>query len=284
MKIGAVFPQTETGGDPSWVRRFGLAVEEMGFDHLVAYDHVVGAQHADRDPPLSGPYTDADPFHDPMVLFAYLAAITTKLELVTGVIILPQRQTVLVAKQAADLDLLSNERFRFGVGSGWNHVEYEALGQDFHTRGKRLDEQIEFLRKLWREPLLTYEGRFDRITRGNINPRPKRQIPLWTGGFTEPAYRRAGRLADGHLFGGTIDAIAEGWASVQRHLQENGRSVDDFGREAMLTRAGDVDETLAFLNRWRDLGGTHASVNSMGRGFKELAQHTDFLAEVRARL
>jgi probable F420-dependent oxidoreductase len=284
MKIGAVYPQTETGGDPSWVRRFGLAVEEMGFDHLVAYDHVVGAQHADRDPPLWGPYTEADPFHDPLVMFAYLAAITTKIELVTGVIILPQRQTVLVAKQAADLDLLSNERFRFGVGSGWNYVEYEALGQDFHTRGKRLDEQIDYLRRLWREPLLTFEGRFDRITRGNILPRPKRQIPLWTGGFTEPAYRRAARVADGHLFGGTIESIAEAWTSVQRYLQEYGRSVDDFGREAMLTRAGDVQETLDFLKRWRDLGGTHASVNSMGRGFKEYAQHIDFLAEVRARL
>jgi probable F420-dependent oxidoreductase len=284
MKIGAVFPQTETGGDPSWARRFGLAVEDMGFDHLVAYDHVVGAQHADRDPPLTGPYTDADPFHDPLVMFAYLAAITTKIELVTGVIILPQRQTVLVAKQAADLDLLSNQRLRLGVGSGWNYVEYEALGQDFHTRGKRLDEQIDYLRRLWREPLLTFEGRFDRITRGAILPRPKRQIPLWTGGFTEPAYRRTARVADGHLFGGTMDSIVEAWASVQRHLQAYGRSVEAFGREAMLTRAGDVQQTLDFLRRWRDLGGTHASVNSMGRGFKAFAQHIDYLSEVRARL
>src|SRR3984957_18542098 len=147
--IGVVYPQTELRGDPEAVRRIGRAVEDLGFDHLSAYDHVLGAVHADRNPPLTGPYTEHDPFHDPFVMFAYLAGITQRLQFVTGILILPQRQTVLVARQAADLDLLSGDRLRLGVGIGWNYVEYTALGQDFHARGKRLAEQVELLRRLW---------------------------------------------------------------------------------------------------------------------------------------
>ena len=184
MKIGVVYPQIELGGDPQAVRQLGEAVENLGYDHLLAYDHVVGATH-DREPKLWGPYTDTDPFHDPFMMFAYLAGITQKIEFATGVIILPQRQTALVAKQVADLDLLSGERLRFGIGVGWNYVEYEALGQDFSTRGARADEQIELLRRYWSEPLVTFEGRFDRVDRGNILPRPRRKMPIWIGGFKE---------------------------------------------------------------------------------------------------
>ena len=150
MKIGAVYPQTELRGDPDAVRRIGLAAESLGYDYLLAYDHVVGAVHADREPALTGPYTEHDPFHDPFVMFAYLAGITDRLEFATGVLILPQRQTVLVAKQSADLDLLSGGRLRLGVGVGWNYVEYNALGQSFARRGQRADEQIGILRSLWR--------------------------------------------------------------------------------------------------------------------------------------
>ena len=183
MKIGVVYPQIELNGDPDSVRQIALATEELGFDHLLAYDHVVGAVHADRDPKLMGPYNEQHPFHDPFVLFSHVAAITTRIELVTGVIILPQRQTALVAKQAAGVDLFSGERFRMGVGTGWNHVEYDALGQDFATRGKRCDEQIEYLRRLWTGEVLDWTGDFDRVERGNSLPAPKRQIPLWVGGF-----------------------------------------------------------------------------------------------------
>src|SRR5579859_7003504 len=149
MEIGVVYPQIELGGSPAALRRFATAAEELGYSHLVAYDHVLGAVHQGREPALMGPYTEQDPFHDPLVMFAYLAGLTTRLGFFSGILILPQRQTALVARQAADLDLFSGGRFRLGVGVGWNYVEYDALGQDFHTRGKRQEEQIELLRRLW---------------------------------------------------------------------------------------------------------------------------------------
>src|SRR6185295_9430773 len=151
MDIGVVYPQIELGGDPTAVREIGRAVEDLGFDHLLAYDHVLGAVHTDRMPPLTGPYTERDPFHDPFVMFAYLAGLTERIQFATGVLILPQRQTALVARQAADVDLLSGGRLRLGVGVGWSHVEYEALGQNFRTRGAREEEQIDLLRRLFNE-------------------------------------------------------------------------------------------------------------------------------------
>jgi probable F420-dependent oxidoreductase len=283
MKIGAIYPQTETGQAAS-VRAFGLAMEEMGLDHLLAFDHVAGAAHADRDPPLWGPYTEKHPFHDPFVMFAYLAAITKRLEFVTGVLILPQRQTVLVGKQATDLDLLSGQRLRLGVGTGWNYVEYEALGQDFHTRGKRLDEQIELLRSLWRDPLVTFHGQFDHVERANLNIRPERRIPIWIGGFTEPAYRRGARLGDGYIFAGAIDEIAAAWARVQELLEEAGRPVEGFGAELLGFRANDADGIADALKRWRDLGGTHGSILTMGRGFRTIEEHIDFVGDVVRRM
>ena len=156
MKIGVVYPQTELGGDPIAVRRIGKAVEDMGFDYLLAYDHVLGAEHSDRTPQLPGPYAERDPFHDPFVMFGYLAGITERIAFATGVLVLPQRQTAPVARQAADVDLLSGNRLRLGVGVGWNHVEYEALGQDYRTRGARQEEQIGLLRRLFTEPVVDY--------------------------------------------------------------------------------------------------------------------------------
>ena len=205
MKIGVVYPQTELKGDPIAVKEIGLATENLGYDHLLAYDHVVGATHDDREPELWGPYTNEDPFHCPFTMFSYLAGVTQNIELVTGVIILPQRQTALVAKQTTDVDLLSGERLRLGVGTGWNYVEYDALGQDFSQRGPRLSEQIELLRKYWSEDLFSFEGEYDRIDRGNINIRPNRQIPVWLGGFSEIAFKRAGKLGDGFIYAGDID-------------------------------------------------------------------------------
>ena len=190
MKIGLIYPQTELRGDPEAVRRIGLATEEFGYDHLLVYDHVLGAYFDEGEDP-EGYYTDKHPFHDPFVMFGYLAAITRRIELVTGVVILPQRQTALVARQAADVDILSNERLRLGVGIGWNAVEYEALGKDFRTRGKRMSEQVGLLRDLWSQPVVDFSGDFDRIERATLNPRPHRQIPIWMGGFSEPDF--AGR-------------------------------------------------------------------------------------------
>src|SRR5450755_2590226 len=224
MQIGVVYPQIELRGDADAVRRIGKAVEDLGFDHLLAYDHVLGAVHGGRRPPLIGPYTENDPFHDPFVLFAYLAGITQRIGFATGVLVLPQRQTALVARQAADVDLLSGGRLRLGVGVGWNHVEYEALGQDFGTRGARQEEQIELLRRLFTEPVVDFSGRFDRVDRAALVPKPTRSIPIWLGGSSEAAFDRAARLADGFIFfAGGIDRAVDAWNAMRERLRGLGR-------------------------------------------------------------
>lgn len=279
MKIGVIYPQNELQGEPEAVRRIGLAVEELGYDHLVAYDHVLGATH-DREPKLWGPYTEKDPFHDPFVMFAYLAGITTRLELVTGILILPQRQTVLVARQAADLDLLSHERLRLGVGIGWNYVEYDALGQNFRTRGKRLGEQVALLRRLWSEPLLEFKGAFDRIDRAALNPRPRRAIPIWFGGFADEALRRAAALGDGFIFAdGAADAF-EQLSRLRAFLKEAGRASAGFGFHCNMLRAKSPQAVVEMASRWRDVGGTHVSVNTMGQSFRTADQHIDYMRSV----
>ena len=284
MQIGVVYPQIELGGDPAAVKRIGLATEELGYDYLLAFDHVLGAEHANREPALTGPYTDKDPFHDPFVLFAYLAGMTERINFATGVLILPQRQTALVAKQAADLDLMSGERFRLGVGTGWNYVEYDALGENFADRGPRLTEQIGFLRQLWTEPLVTFSGTYDALERGNIAPRPKRSIPIWLGGFSEPAFRRAGRLGDGFVFAGSIDRCVEGMGRIETHAGEAGRELVDFGNEYLKLGSKNTQETIDAANRWREVGGTHFGVVSMGMGLDSTEAHLDFFATVKAAL
>src|SRR5262247_526504 len=171
MHYGAVFPQTEFGNDRQAIKDYAQTAEALGYDYLVVYDHVLGA-HPNREPKLTGPYTYEHPFHEPMVFFGFLAAITTRLELVTGILILPQRQTALVAKQTAEVDVLSKGRLRLGIGIGWNYVEYDALGEEFRTRGRRVGEQIEVLRKLWTEPLVTYKGSDHVIDNAGLNPCP----------------------------------------------------------------------------------------------------------------
>ena len=291
MRIGAVYPQTELRGDPEAVDRIGREVEAMGWDHLLIYDHALGAVHENRDPPIweRGPYTDRHPFHDPLVAFAYLAGVTKRIGLVTGVLILPQRQTALVARQSADVDLLSGGRLTLGVGIGWNYVEYDALGQNFATRGERLTEQIGLLRRLWSEPLVTFEGKFDRIDRANINPRPRRRIPIYSGGFADPAFRRAAKLADGFIFATSVaDGALPGWARVRQLLEEAGRPVEGFGAQHVVqdnTGKGlDPQAAVDSIRRWQDGGGTAASIVTMGRGYRTVDQHLDHLAELRRRL
>jgi probable F420-dependent oxidoreductase len=284
MKIGAVYPQTELSGDPEAVRRIAHSVEALGYDYLLAYDHVLGATH-DREPKLTGPYTERHPFHDPLVMFAHIAAITHRLELVTGVLILPQRQTVLVARQAADLDLLSGARLRLGVGIGWNYVEYEALGQSFKTRGRREEEQIGLLRRLWSEPLVDFRGEFDRVDRAALNPRPRRLIPIWLGGFSEPAYQRGARLADGFIFIGERDRAREGWQRVTHHLREAGRDAAAFGKEMVIGRVEKTAAEIAASVEWsREWGCTHVAVGTMGKGFGTVDAHVAFLAEAAHRI
>ena len=281
VQIGVVYPQIELRGDPTAVGRIGRAVEELGFDHLLAYDHVVGAVHAGRTPRLTGPYAEDDPFHDPLVMFAYLAGITERIGLATGILILPQRQTVLVARQAADVDLLSGGRLRLGVGVGWNHVEYEALGQDFHTRGARQEEQIGLLRRLFTEPVVDFSGHFDRVDRAALVPKPSRPIPIWLGGSGEAAFERAARLADGFIFVGVgIDHTLHAWDRLRERVRGSGRRVEDFGADYVVRVDGSVSDLAAEIDAWRDAGGTHVSVVTMGLGLGSVEGHLDFLASV----
>jgi probable F420-dependent oxidoreductase len=282
VKLGIIYPQNGLGGDPAAVRAIGLAAEDLGFDHFVAYDHVLGATH-DREPKLWGPYTEKDPFHDPFVMFGYLAGITQRIELVTGILILPQRQTALVARQAADVDLLSGGRLRLGVGIGWNYVEYDALGQDFSTRGKRVEEQVGLLRNLWNEELVTFEGQFDAIDRAALVPRPGHSIPVWMGGFADIALRRAARIGDGFIFAdGAADAF-EQLEKLDGFLDGEGRDKSTFGKQCNMLRAKTADAAVETAQRWRDAGGTHASVNSMGLGFTSADEHIAYFQTVAAR-
>ncbi len=282
MKIGVSYPVTEVAGDPDEIRKFVKAADELGFTHMMAYDHVVKAPHEGREPKLTGPYTEKDSFHDPFVLFAFAAAISATLEFVTGVLVLPQRQTALVAQQTADVDLLSRERLRLGVGIGWNYVEYEALGQDFKTRAKRLEEQIGVLRALWADPIVTFNGRFDKIDRAGINPRPRRQIPLWLGGHSEPAFERGARLGDGFIFAADGKSAVEAWGRVKHHLAELGRDETAFGRELLTIFAKDPEEGADAIKMFRDAGGTHGTVQSMNKGLpRDIDAHIEYVAKVK---
>ena len=281
MQIGVVYPQTELRGDPAAIRQIGKAAEDLGFQHLVAYDHVLGAVHADRARRLTGPYTEHDPFHDPFVMFANLAGITERLQFATGVLVLPQRPTALVARQAADVDLLSGGRLRLGVGVGWNHVEYEALGQDFRTRGARQEEQIELLRRLFTEPVVDFSGRFHRLDRVSLVPRPNRSIPIWLGGSSDVAYDRAARLADGFIFfGGGIDHTVDAWNQLRERVRALGRPVEDFGADWVALPYGGVGDVTMDVDAWREAGGTHISLVSMGLGLDSADAHIDYLASV----
>ncbi len=285
MQIGVVYPQYELRGDPTAVGRIGKATEDLGFDYLLAYDHVLGAVHADRTPQLTGPYTENDPFHDPFVMFAYLAGITNRIGFATGVLVLPQRQTALVARQAADVDLLSAGRLRLGVGVGWNQVEYEALGQDFRTRGAREEEQIELLRRLFTEPVVDFSGRFDRVDRAALVPKPSGPIPIWLGGSGEVAFARASRLADGFMFfGGGIDHVVEAWDRLRDRVAGLGRPVDDFGGDYVALPRGGIGDLAAEIDGWREAGGTHVSVVTMGLGLGSVEGHIEYLSSVATAL
>jgi probable F420-dependent oxidoreductase len=285
MEIGVVYPQIELRGDPTAVRRFAGAVEDLGFDHLLAYEHVLGAVHADRSPPLPGPYTEHDPFHDPFVMFAYLAGITDRIRFTTGILVLPQRQTALVARQAADVDLFSGGRLRLGVGVGWSHVEYEALGQDFHTRGARQEEQVELLRRLFTEPIVDFSGRFDRVDRAALMPKPAGSIPIWLGGSGEKAFDRAARLADGFIFfGGGVENTMEVWTRLRERVARVGRSVDEFGGDYVALSGGDMGELTREVEAWRNAGGTHVSVVTMGLGLDSVDAHIHYISSLSKRL
>jgi probable F420-dependent oxidoreductase len=279
MRIGVVFPQTELGGDAGAVRAYGQRVEELGFTHVLAYDHVLGA-----DPEVhtgwSGPYDIGTTFHEPMVMFGYLAAVTS-LELVTGIIILPQRQAVLAAKQAAEVDLLTGGKFRLGVGLGWNEVEYEALGTSFGNRGRRVEEQVELMRLLWTQRSVTFHGSYHQVTGAGLAPMPvQRPIPVWFGAQSPPAYERVGRLADGWFPqvspGPELDEARQ---VVARAAAGAGRDPAGIAMEGRVTWRSDQEKFAERLRQWRDAGATHLSVNTMGAGLGSVDAHLAALTE-----
>lgn len=285
MKIGVVFPQPEIKGDISAVTTIARAVEDGGFDHLLVYDHVLGVEHADRPEPLSGPYNENDPFMDPLAMFAYLAGVTDRIGLMSGVLILPQRQTALVARQAADVDLLSNERLTLGIGIGWNYVECEALGFDFKTRGVRSGEQIELLKRLWTGEVISYNGRFESAERVCLNPAPRRSIPVWVGGFAQQAIERAGRLADGFVEAGPPEAAIQVMKGVDAVREAAGRSDQPFGHTLVTLMSLSEDDCVAAGEAWREAGGTHLSICSMNMGHgTSVNAHLDFVSRVGERL
>ncbi|MDO3634661.1 LLM class F420-dependent oxidoreductase [Mycolicibacterium arseniciresistens] len=281
MRVGVVFPQTELGGDVGAVRAYGQAVEELGYAHLLVYDHVVGADPAVHTG-WNGPYDIDTTFHEPFVMFGFLAGVAPRLELVTGVIIVPQRQTVLVAKQAAEVDLLTQGKFRLGVGIGWNAVEYEALGENFGDRGRRSEEQIELMRRLWTERSVTFDGRHHRVTGAGLAPLPVQQpIPVWIGTASERGYERAGRIADGWFPmkrpGPELD---EARGIVADAATAAGRDPSTIGMEGRVNWTGDADRAGAQLAAWADAGASHLSVNTMGAGLRTVDDHLAVLTEV----
>ena len=287
MRLGVIFPQTEIGADPAVIRDYAQSVEGMGYDHLAAFDHVLGAT-PHRPGGWTGAYTHESMFHEPLVLFGYLAGLTRRIELVTGILILPQRQTALVAKQAAEVDLLSGGRLRLGVGSGWNAVEYEGLGQDFRRRGRRLEEQVDLLRALWADDVISFEGRFDKVTMAGINPRPARAIPIWFGGMAEAVQDRVGRKADGWFpqYRGEPAELAVGVARVRAAAEAAGRDPASIGFEVSVSAADGARAAAARARAFRAAGATHVSLNTMRSDLQNPRRHLDvareFVDELRA--
>ena len=284
MRIGAIFPQTEIGADPGAVRAYGQAVEGLGYRHILAFDHVLGADRSAHTGWDRG-YDVETTFHEPFVLFGHLAALTA-LELVTGVLILPQRQTALVAKQAAEVDLLTGGRFRLGVGVGWNAVEYAALGRDFRDRGHRMDEQIALLRRLWTEGTVSFRGDGVDVVGAGIRPLPvQRPIPVWVGGRSAAAYRRAGRLADGWLPqvqpGPELERAR---ALIDESAVEAGRDPAAIGCEGRIAWRGDLDAAVAEAAAWQTAGATHLGVNTMGANLSTVDDHLTALGRLAEAL
>ncbi len=275
MKFGVVFPQNQLGDDPLVIREFVQTAEELGYHHLLAYDHVLGA-NPDREGWKEGsPYTHEDMFHEPLTLFAYLAAITEKIGFMTGVLILPQRQTALVAKQAAQVDVLSNGRLRLGIGVGWNEVEYKSLGYDFKSRGTRVEEQIAILRELWTQPLVRIEGEFDTIDDAGINPLPRQQpIPLWIGGTADVVLQRAARLSDGWLaHAAPPEKMKEIVEKYWGFVEECGKGDTAGLHTRLITERVPQEQWGDYVEGWKKLGATELAVYPHGETLEDYLTH-----------
>jgi probable F420-dependent oxidoreductase len=274
MEIGILYPQTEYGSDPEAIREFAQTAEELGFTHILTYEHVLGV-NPDR-PGWKGIYSLEDPFHEPFSLFSFMAGVTERISFLTSIVILPQRQTVLAAKQAATLDVLSGGRLRLGVGIGWNEPEYIALGKDFHNRGRRVEEQIELMRTLWTEPLVSFSGEWDTVEDSGLNPLPTQQpIPIWFGGHADEVIRRAARMGDGWIPNyPTAEEARPHFDGLEQYLDEAGRTIDEFGIEVRLHyREGDPERLGRLIRDWQAGGATHMGLSTLGSGLNGPAEH-----------
>jgi probable F420-dependent oxidoreductase len=278
MRVGVTLPQTEIGSDPLVLRDYAQAAEGLGYDHILAYDHVLGVQPGDHRPGFSHAYNYQTTFHEPLVLFAYLGAITERIEFVTGILILPQRQTALVAKQTAEVDILTNERLRLGVANGWNDAEYESLNEDFHNRGRRIEEQIEVMRMLWTQEVVTFEGKWHHINHMAIAPRPRRSIPVWFGGMSEAVMKRAARIGDGWYpqFRGDIPDPKETVERFHSYVREFGRDPASVGIQSTASIANATPEQWAQrLKQLEDAGVDYVCVNTMSAGLEGPRDHIE---------
>ena len=274
MEFGVVFPSHDIGTDPGEIRAFAQGAAALGFAHLLAYDHVLGAD-PDRPGGWKGVYDKDDAFHEPLTLFAYLAGVTERLGFISNVMIAPQRQTALIAKQAAEVAIVSGGRLRLGIGIGWNKLEYDALGVPFANRGALLEEQVELIRQLWTLDSVDFQGRFPRIDKASILPRPAEPVPIWFGGAAEPALRRAGRIGDGWAPLGNPSKKSQRALEVIRSvLQEEGRDPASFGIQAQAQfKGGDPERWHKHAEAWRELGATHLAIATTGAGLRSADEH-----------
>jgi len=287
VKLGAIFPQTECGTDVAAVGEYVRGVEAMGFDHLFVADHVLGADPRFHSHPSLATYSHEAVVHEALTLMAYLAAVTSRITLATGILILPQRQTALVAKQAAQIDVLSGGRLRLGIGVGWNAVEFEALNETFENRGRRSAEQVEVLRALWTRPVVDFRGAFHRISHAGLNPMPiQRPIPIWFGVGSrdhavppEAALRRIARLADGWSPNLTPDAPGQAIvARVHGYAREAGRDPARLPLEGRIRLAGQGPDGWAKqVDGWKALGATSVIAEPRGAGLSFPDGHLDVL-------
>jgi probable F420-dependent oxidoreductase len=284
MNFGVVFPQTEIGTDIYLIKEYIQEAEYLKYNHILAYDHILGA-NLDTRPEWTGPYNNKHMFFEPFILFSYMASITKNIEFATGIIILPQRQTALVAKQAATLDVLSEGRLRLGIGTGWNNIEYEALNENFSNRGVRSVEQIKLMKELWQNESLTFSGKWHKINNAGINPLPiNKSIPIWFGGYHENVFKRVGELGDGWI--GFFKTIKEGLQiinAIKSSAEINKRNSKDIGIEVPLSiqnnfNASDISKKITQLNK---IGVTHISINTMNMGLKSNADHIKVIKDFK---
>ena len=282
---GIVFPQTEIGADPGAVKAFAQGAEALGFDGLMIYDHVVGADLSHR-PHWNGWYDLKDMFHEIFVVMGYIAALTERIQLVSGIVILPQRQTTLVAKQAAEVDILSGGRLTLGIGVGWNDVEFTALNEDFTNRGKRCEEQIEVMRALWTTESVDFDGKYHHLPEVGIKPLPvQRPIPIYLGGTADVVLQRAARMGDGWFPMDSATDAAPMVEKLARFCEQAGREYSQFDVPCTISLAdNDMDWVAGQIQAWKQLGASGFYLDTMNAGCKGVDDHLEVAAEFKELL